>query len=30
MKAIRETIMYAMATGRLDMDDEQGRRLDQS
>jgi hypothetical protein len=30
MKAVRETIKYAMATGRLDVDDEQRQRLNQS
>jgi hypothetical protein len=29
MKAVRETIKYAMATGRLDLDDEQSQSLNQ-
>jgi hypothetical protein len=30
MKAVREAIKYAMATGRLDVDDEQSQSLNQS
>jgi hypothetical protein len=30
MKAVWATIKYAIATGRLNLDDEQGQRLDQS
>jgi ribonuclease HI len=30
MKAVRETIKYAIATGRLNLDEERGQQLDQS